>query len=73
LGRERRLQECVDKLDEADRSLLERRYAEKGSIRQFARQLGVDAAQLYKRLGRIRQVLLDCIGQTAADEGSERQ
>ncbi len=72
-GRERRLQECVDKLDEADRSLLERRYAEKGSIRQLARQSGVDAAQLYKRLGRNRQMLLDCIYQTTGDEGTERR
>ena len=32
----------------------------------------MEAAHLYKRLGRIRQTLLDCIRQTAGEEGSEQ-
>ncbi len=71
-GRDRILQQCVDKLDEADRSLLEHRYGQKASIRQFARQCGVEAAQLYKRLGRIRQTLLDCVRRTTGEEEIEQ-
>lgn len=62
------LQQCVDKLANADRSLLGQRYDQKISIREVARQRGVEPAQLYKRLGWIRQSLLDCIHQTTLEE-----
>ncbi len=66
--RDQILQQCVDKLANADRSLLGQRYDRKTSIREVARQQGVEPAQLYKRLGLIRQSLLDCIHQTTLEE-----
>ena len=66
--RDQILQQCVDKLANADRSLLGQRYDQKISIREVARQRGVEPAQLYKRLGLIRQSLLDCIHQTTLEE-----
>ena len=62
------LQQCVEKLADDDRTLLGQRYDRKTSIREVARQRGVEPAQLYKRLGRIRQALLDCIHRTAPEE-----
>ena len=67
-GRDQILQQCVDKLVDDDQSLLGQRYDQKISIREVARQLGVEPTQLYKRLGRIRQSLLDCINQTTLEE-----
>lgn len=66
--RDQILQQCVDKLANADRSLLGQRYDQKISIREVARQRGVEPTQLYKRLGWIRQSLLDCIHQTTSEE-----
>lgn len=67
-NRDQILQQCVDKLADADRNLLGQRYDQKISIREVARQRGVEPSQLYKRLGQIRQSLLDCIHQTAPEE-----
>jgi RNA polymerase sigma-70 factor (ECF subfamily) len=63
------LQECMQKLIEDDRLLLRERYALKVSIREVAERRGVEPGQLYKRLGRIRQLLLDCINKTANEAG----
>jgi RNA polymerase sigma-70 factor (ECF subfamily) len=62
------LQHCVDKLAETDRKLLHQRYALKDSIRDVALKAGVDPEQLYKRLGRIRQLLIDCIHRTSLEQ-----
>jgi RNA polymerase sigma-70 factor, ECF subfamily len=66
------LQECMEKLIGDDRLLLRDRYDLKISIRDVAQQRGVEPGQLYKRLGRIRHTLLDCINNTlsAADKGA---
>lgn len=58
------LQECVEKLADDDRLLLRQRYDLTVSIREVAQVRGVEPGQLYKRLARIRQMLLDCIGHT---------
>jgi RNA polymerase sigma-70 factor, ECF subfamily len=55
------LQQCVEHLADDDRLLLQQRYDLRVSIREVAQQRGVVPSQLYKRLGRIRQLLLDCI------------
>ena len=68
-NRETTLQECVEKLADDDRLLLRQRYDLQASIRKVAQDLGVEPGQLYKRLGRIRQVLLDCV--QAFDERGE--
>jgi RNA polymerase sigma-70 factor, ECF subfamily len=61
------LQRCVEQLAEEDRLLLEQRYDLRISIREVAQDRGIEPGQLYKRLGRIRQALLDCVHQ-ASDE-----
>jgi RNA polymerase sigma-70 factor, ECF subfamily len=61
------LQQCVERLAEDDRLLLRQRYDLRVSIREVAQDRGVEPGQLYKRLGRIRQALLDCV-QRASDE-----
>jgi RNA polymerase sigma-70 factor, ECF subfamily len=58
------LQDCVEKLRDDDRLLLRERYDLRSSIREVARQRGVEPGQLYKRLAHIRQALLDCIDET---------
>jgi RNA polymerase sigma-70 factor, ECF subfamily len=65
------LQQCIEKLPDADRQLLRQRYDLSVSIREVAQDCGVDPRHLYKRLGRIRQALLNCVTQTF-DEQSEQ-
>jgi RNA polymerase sigma-70 factor, ECF subfamily len=67
--RSEKLPECMAKLIDDDRSLLRDRYDLKIPMREAALKRGVEPGQLYKRLGRIRQTLLDCINRTiAADD-----
>jgi len=67
------LQQCVEKLSQDDRLLLCQRYEMKVSIRQVAEERGVEPVQLYKRLERIRRILLECIEQSTADEQPNKQ
>jgi RNA polymerase sigma-70 factor (ECF subfamily) len=67
-ARGQKLQDCVTKLVDDDRRLLSQRYDNKVSMREAAEQRGVEPNQLYKRLGRIRQTLLDCINNAIAME-----
>jgi RNA polymerase sigma-70 factor (ECF subfamily) len=61
------LRDCVEKLPEADRLLLDQRYGEPGTtVQQLAAQTGATANVLYKALARIRRQLLDCISRTLA-------
>jgi len=70
-GRGPLLEQCVEKLADADRLLLRQRYDWRTSIREIAELSGVEPAQLYKRLERIRRALLDCVNQTTPEERSE--
>ena len=61
------LQECLEKLPEADRLLLDQRYAAPGAtIRELAAETGGVANVLYKALARIRRQLLDCVDRALA-------
>ena len=62
------LQQCVEKLAAEDRLLLRQRYDLKASIRDVARESGIEPDHLYKRLGRIRQMLLDCVRRTTLEQ-----
>src|SRR5262249_47529354 len=65
--RRRALQNCFEKLPEADRLLLDQRYGAPGStIRQLAAETGETANVLYKALARVRRQLLDCVNRTLA-------
>jgi RNA polymerase sigma-70 factor, ECF subfamily len=66
--RDRMLQECVEKLEVDDRLLLRERYNLRNSIREVAEKIGLEPARLYKRLGRIRKTLLDCIHRTTSEK-----
>jgi RNA polymerase sigma-70 factor (ECF subfamily) len=59
------LLDCIEKLPEADRLLLNHRYVEPGTtIQQLAAETGQTANVLYKALARIRRQLLHCVSQT---------
>jgi RNA polymerase sigma-70 factor (ECF subfamily) len=59
------LVDCIQRLPEADRLLLNSRYAEPGTtIQHLAAETGQTANVLYKALARIRRQLLLCIGRT---------
>jgi RNA polymerase sigma-70 factor, ECF subfamily len=65
--RRQALRDCLEKLPEADRLLLDQRYAVPGTtIRQLAAETGGTANVLYKALARIRRQLLDCVDRTLA-------
>jgi RNA polymerase sigma-70 factor, ECF subfamily len=59
------LQDCIGKLPEADRVLLQQRYAGAGvTIQRLAGETGQTANVLYKSLARIRRRLLECISRS---------
>ena len=62
---------CMDKLPGADRELIELCYAGAGSIKQAAEEIGRPVGGVYKSLERIRDVLMNCINRTLANEGRQ--
>jgi RNA polymerase sigma-70 factor (ECF subfamily) len=61
------LRNCVEKLPQADRLLLDQRYAGPGTtVQRLAAETGSTANVLYKALARIRRQLLDCISRSLA-------
>lgn len=68
-GRRQALEECLQKLPEADRALIQRRYADRdASVQKLAAESSQTANALYKALGRIRRQLLECINRSLAAE-----
>lgn len=63
-----KLSECIDKLSPRDRRIIQGRYAEEQTIKQFAARIGLSANTAYKALCRIRGELLDCLQKAAARE-----
>ena len=62
------LETCLDKLDEADRKLICRRYEAQTSVKEIAAELGVTSNFLSKTFSRIRRNLLLCMQATLARE-----
>ena len=54
------LQECLKKLDQGERELLQRAYVDEESIRELAARDGRAAQTLYNRLNLLRKRLLEC-------------
>jgi RNA polymerase sigma-70 factor (ECF subfamily) len=54
------LQECLKKLDQGERELLQRAYIDDESIRELAARDGRAARTLYNRLNLLRKRLLEC-------------
>lgn len=63
------LDECLGKLDAAQRKLLEAAYAPGVRIDLLAEATGRSAMSLYKALHRIRLALMDCTQRALAREG----
>lgn len=55
------LRQCLEKLNEAERRLLELVYGEDRTIRDLAVETGRADQTLYNRLSRIRRRLFDCV------------
>ena len=64
----RALDNCLQKLPDAHRELLQAAYAPGVKIDQLATQMGRTAMALYKTLHRIRLTLMDCAQRTLASE-----
>jgi RNA polymerase sigma-70 factor, ECF subfamily len=56
-----KLPDCLQKLSEEQRLLLDQCYAQQGSIRAVAAAFDLDPNTVYKRLERIRRNLFECI------------
>ena len=64
------LEQCLQKLPEAQRSLVEAAYQSGVRIDELAGRLGRTAMSLYKSLHRIRIALMDCTKRVLAQEGA---
>jgi RNA polymerase sigma-70 factor, ECF subfamily len=62
------LSNCVARLDEGDRRLIQRCYGDGVPVRQVAADLGRSPQSVHNSLRRIRGVLLDCIERVAKQE-----
>lgn len=62
------LNACIQKLSESDRKMLHLRYQQNLSIKNIGEQLQRPAHGLYRSLGRISQLLLNCVRRRLALE-----
>ncbi len=63
-GLDRRMEmlgECLSRLPDKDRQLIDLRYRGSQSVEVVAQKVGRTASAVYKALARIRESLLDCI------------
>jgi RNA polymerase sigma-70 factor (ECF subfamily) len=67
--RRKALGDCVSKLRPEDRKLLESCYTDEGNIKTAAERLARPAKSVYKALGRIRNMLFDCVQRKMGAEG----
>ena len=65
------LHDCLGKLRENDRDLLERRYAPGVTIKSLAAAVGRPVEGLYKALRRIHDALSDCVDRVQRSHGGE--
>ena len=56
------LEQCIKKLPERDRELVDQAYGGRQTIKELATQLGRAVQTLYNRLNFIRRTLFDCVG-----------
>jgi RNA polymerase sigma-70 factor (ECF subfamily) len=67
-GRRDVLEECLDRLPESSRTLLQAVYANQVSISDLAQQTNRSVDAIYKQLQRIRYRLFECVERTLAAE-----
>jgi RNA polymerase sigma-70 factor (ECF subfamily) len=68
-ARRQALLRCLDRLEHGQRTLLERCYAGKDSIKAIAAGLGRPPNVVYMLLKRLRRALFECVNRTLASEG----
>ena len=68
-ARRRALPDCLSKLSEKDRQLVQAAYAHRQTIKSVAVEAGRSAGGVYNSLARIRASLFRCINATLAREG----
>ena len=61
------LRDCLAKLDDSGRKLLEAAYIDRSNIGQLATQLGRAPQTLYNKLNILRRLLAECIQQHTAE------
>jgi RNA polymerase sigma-70 factor, ECF subfamily len=61
------LPDCMQKLPESDRELIEVRYAGEETVLEIARRTGRQPNTLYKAMERIRRTLMKCIEEAMAE------
>jgi len=64
------LQKCLEKLPEKEVDFLKKRFMHGGSIRKIANDIGASLNVVYKRLSRIKGMLLNCIRQIITAKGA---
>ena len=64
------LAECVNKLREKDRELIQMRYAVGATGDDVANELGRPANSVYQSIGRIRRTLMECVKRQLAAVGT---
>jgi RNA polymerase sigma-70 factor (ECF subfamily) len=62
------LQQCMERLTDADRELLDLSYGGPLSIREIATKLNRSADSIYHSLQRIRRALFDCVTRVVTQE-----
>ncbi len=62
------LEQCIKKLPERDRELVDQAYSGRQTIKELAAQLGRAVQTLYNRLNFIRQTLFDCVGKELREQ-----
>jgi RNA polymerase sigma-70 factor, ECF subfamily len=67
--REDALADCLKKLPQCDRRLIERRYRADMTPKQIAEQSARSVYSVYRALARIHEALSKCVGQALASEG----
>lgn len=63
------LTNCIERLPERDRRLIDLCYGGEQTFKQVAEQLGRSVQGVYNSLGRVRGILFDCIHRILAAEG----
>ncbi len=63
------LADCIAKLRDKDRRLIQMRYSSHVTADHVAEELGRPANSVYQSLGRIRRVLMECVRRQLAESG----
>lgn len=63
------LQKCLKKLPEEELDFLKKRFMYGNSVRKIAEDIGSSLNVVYKRISKIKGILLDCVRRTLASQG----